>query len=131
MHAKGKVSYGGVLGAALVADIETDDGRKYHFAGGYGFVGSPEGGYGYLEGDFPGLDHIEGSCAFETVAGNFGPGGLQITFFDLHGTIGTLAGYTFGGGIGFGMGGGSWTDEAAAVEKDDADNPPDLSESLE
>ena len=112
MHAKGSVSFGGAAGGgAIVCDITTDDGHKYHFVGGIGYIGSPTGGYGTtLEGDFPGLSHILGGCAVEVLAGSMGPGGIQMTFFDLHGQIGTLVGYVFGGGAAFGMGGGTWTD---------------------
>jgi len=111
MQATGSVSFGGAGFGAVVADIKTEDGHTYHFSGYMGDVGTPTGGYGVnFSGDFPGLDHIEGSCAFEVAAGAGGPGGCQITWFDLHGQIGTLIGYVFGGGFAVGMGGGTWTD---------------------
>lgn len=116
MHGKGQVNWGGVLGAAVIADITMDDGRHFHFKGGMGEIGTPNGGYGILEGDFPGLDHIIGSCALETAQYVTGPGFVQFTFFDLHGTIGTLIGQAFGGGIDFGIGGGSWEEAVAATE---------------
>lgn len=111
MHAKGSISFGGVGFGAVVVDMQTDDGHKYHFSGYYANT-SPEGAYGTdFEGDFQGLSHILGSCAFEIAAGGLGPGGAEISFWDLHGGIGTLAGYVFGGGIQFGIGGGTWSDE--------------------
>lgn len=120
MHAKGSVTFGGIFGGgAIVCNLTTDDGHKYHFAGGVGYAGSPTGGYGVnFEGEFPGLNHILGSCAVEVAEGALGPGGAQLTFFDLHGQIGTLVGYVFGGGAAFGIGGGSWTDaEHVALTK--------------
>jgi hypothetical protein len=111
MHAKASVTFGGVGFGAVTIDMTTDDGHKYHFSGYYGNT-SPGVGYGTdFEGDFGGLDHILGSCAFEIAAGGLGPGGAEISFWDLHGGIGTLAGYVFGGSIQFGIGGGTWSDE--------------------
>jgi hypothetical protein len=112
MHATGSLTFGGAGFGGVVADITTDDGHKYHFKGYFGSIGTPIVGYGTnFSGEFPGLSHIEGSCAFETVAFGEGPGGLQITWFDMHGQIGTLTGYIFGGGADFAMGGGTWDDE--------------------
>ncbi len=109
MNATGSVTLGGAGFGAVLADITTDDGRKFHFHGYMGEAGTPQVGYGTtFSGDFPGLDHILGSCAFEIATGSGGPGFAQITWFDLHGTIGTLFGQIFGGGFDIGMGGGSW-----------------------
>lgn len=112
MEATGSVTFGGVGFAAMTADITTADGHKYHFVGYFADIGTPQIGYGTtFSGDFPGLSHIEGSCAVEVAAGSGGPGFAQITWFDLHGQIGTLTGQIFGGGFDIGIGGGTWSDE--------------------
>ncbi len=111
MQVTGSVTFGGTIFAALTADIKTADSHSYHFTGYFGEVGTPNVGYGTaFTGDFPGLDHITGSCWFEVAAGSGGPGFAQITFWDSHGQIGTLIGQIFGGGFDIGLGGGSWTD---------------------
>jgi hypothetical protein len=111
MHGKGSITFGGAGFGGIVADITMDDGHRYHFTGYVGEIGSPTGGYGLdFEGDFPGLDHILGSCAVQVASANIGPGGAEVTWFDLHGSIGTVIGYVFGGGFAIGIGGGSWTD---------------------
>jgi hypothetical protein len=110
MKGKADCNWGGVMGGAFIADLKLDDGTNWHFQGGYGGVVSGASG-GYSKGigaDFPGVDHLDGQCAFEVTAGGAGPSGIQITFFDLHGIIGTIAGYAFGGGAIVGIGGGSW-----------------------
>src|SRR4051794_34793234 len=115
MKGKADVNFGGaVAGGALSVNLKLADGHHWHFAGGYGRIGPVvEGGYGIdMSSDFPGLSHIKGDCAFEVLQGGLGPAGIQITFFDLHGQIGTVVGYVFGGGAIFGVGGGTWTDEA-------------------
>jgi len=112
MNCNGSVTFGGTLFAAAVCDIKSDDGHSYHFHGYYGEIGTPNVGYGTaFSGDFPGLDHIEGSCWFEVAEGAGGPGFAQLTFWDSHGQIGTLLGQVFGGGFDVGIGGGSWNDE--------------------
>lgn len=112
MEATGSVTFGGATFGGVIADIETADGHKYHFAGYIGEIGTPQVGYGTnFSGDFPGLDHIEGSCALQVSTAAIGPGYAQLTWFDLHGQIGTLVGYVFGGGFDVGIGGGTWTDE--------------------
>lgn len=70
----------------------------------------PQGGVGkLLSATFNGLSHIDGDCAVEVVAGGAGIlGGIQMTFFDLHGQIGTVVGKMFSGGVSFGIGGGKW-----------------------
>ena len=116
MHGKANVNFGGaVAGGALTVDLTLDDGHQWHFVGGYGRIGAvAEGGYGLnMASDFPGLSHIKGDCAFQVLQGGAGPGGIELTFFDLHpDKIGTIVGYVFGGGAMIGMGGGTWTDEA-------------------
>lgn len=121
MEATGSVQFGGAAGfGAVTADIQTEDGHKYHFKGFLGEIGTPTGGYGTtFSGDFPGLSHIEGSCAVEVSTASLGPGYAQITWFDLHGQIGTLVGYVFGGGFAVGIGGGSWNDEEWAYFNND------------
>lgn len=112
MQATGSVTFGGVGFAAITADIKLADNTAYHFAGYIGDVGTPQVGYGTnFSGDFPGLSHILGSCAVEVASAGIGPGGAQITWFDLHGQIGTLVGYVFGGGFDIGLGGGKWDNE--------------------
>lgn len=112
MQATGSVTFGGAGFAGVVADITTADGHKYHFKGYIGEIGTPQVGYGTtFSGDFPGLSHIDGSCALEVTTASDGPGYAQLTWFDLHGQIGTLVGYVFGGGFDVGIGGGSWSDE--------------------
>jgi len=111
MNATGSVTFGGTVFGACTADIKTDDGHSYHFKGFFGEIGTPNVGYGTnFSGDFPGLSHIDGSCWFEVAAAAVGPGGCQLTFWDSHGTIGTLIGQVFGGGFDIGLGGGSWND---------------------
>ena len=113
MHGKSNVTFGGAsAGGALVVDLTLDDGHVWHFQGGFGYVGTTmQVAYGIgLSSDFPGLSHIKGDCAFEVATYALGPGGVQITFFDLHpGQIGTVVGYVFGGGATFGIGGGTWS----------------------
>jgi hypothetical protein len=103
-------NWGGFMGGALTADLTLDDKTIWHFQGGYaGAVSGVSAAYSKgIGADFPGLDHIDGSCAFEVTAGGLGPSGIQVTFFDLHGIIGTIAGYAFGGGVILGIGGGAW-----------------------
>ncbi len=121
MHATGSVTFGGFLFGGVVADITTDDGHKYHFKGFVGEIGVPNVGYGTtFSGDFPGLDHIEGSCWLQVTDAAVGPGFAQLEFWDTHGQIGVLVGYVFGGGFNVGMGGGSWSDEEWQAEKGDA-----------
>ncbi len=111
MNATGSITMGGVAFGAVTSDIQTADGHKYHFSGYMGMAGTPQVCYGTnFSGDFPGLDHIDGGCSFEVSTGSAGPGFLQITWFDLHGQIGTLVGQVFGGGFDVGFGGGTWTD---------------------
>jgi hypothetical protein len=122
MQATGSVSFGGTLFGVMLADIKTEDGHGYHFRGYFGEVGTPNVGYGTnFSGDFPGLDHIEGSCWFEVAAGSGGPGACQVTFWDSHGQIGTLIGYIFGGGFDVGLGGGSWNDAEWQATNGDRD----------
>src|SRR4051794_5572581 len=111
MNGKANCTFGGVAaGGALVVDLTLEDHHRWHFQGGFGYIGTTaDVAYGIdLNADFPGLDHIDGDCAVEVLHGGMGPGGVQMTFFDLHGTIGTVVGYVFGGGAQFGMGGGKW-----------------------
>jgi hypothetical protein len=116
MNGKANCTFGGVGGGVLVVDLTLDDGKVWHFQGGFGYIGTPGVAYGIgLKADFPGLSHIDGDCAFEVLDGGMGPGGVQMTFFDLHGTIGTVYGYVFGGGAQFGIGGGKWTAVPAQV----------------
>lgn len=119
MNATGSVTFGGTLFGSVLADITTQDGHKYHFRGYMGEIGTPNVGFGTnFSGDFPGLDHIDGSCAFEITEGAGGPGFCQVTWYDLHGQIGTLIGQIFGGGFDIGTGGGTWNDaEFQALSK--------------
>ncbi len=118
MNATGSVTFGGVGFAAVLADITTEDGHKYHFKGYIGEIGTPQVGYGtQFSGDFPGLERILGQCALEVSTASMGPGFAQLTWFDLHGQIGTLVGQVFGGGFDVGMGGGTWDDEEFKVKK--------------
>jgi hypothetical protein len=111
MKVKGTITFGSLtVAGAVFCDITTEDGKKYHFKGGMGGVGttasvSPLIG---IEGDFSGLAHILGSCAVEVLHGGMGLDAIQITFFDLQGQIGTALGIGIGGGVFFGVGGGTW-----------------------
>lgn len=118
MHGKGQITFGGVAFAAVTGSITMDDGHVWSFSGYIGEIGTPNVGYGNFEGEFPGYDHIEGKCALEIVDGGIGPGGAQITWFDLHGQIGTVIGYVFGGGADFGMGGGTWSETSVDLSGD-------------
>ena len=119
MHGSGQITFGGVAFAGVVGDITLDDGTKWHFSGYVGEIGTPNVGYGNFEGDFPGTSHMAGSCALEIVDGGIGPGGAQITWYDLHGQIGTVVGYVFGGGADFGLGGGTWTESTSDALTDE------------
>jgi hypothetical protein len=113
MVGKADVWFIGAVGGELTVDLTLQDGAQWHFDGGFGSVGSPVAsamGDG-LPADFPGLDHIEGGCAFSVEAEGFTDGACVIQFFDLHPnpTIGTVAGNTYGGSMNAGFGGGRWT----------------------
>lgn len=113
MHAKGKITIGGVAFGAVTVDMETDDGNKYHFTGYYADAGVGVGVCNDAEGDFPGLSHILGGCFLEVVAV---PGGMGIAFNDFHGEIGQLGGVFAGAVVNVGFGGGTWTTAEAAAE---------------
>lgn len=106
MHAKGTVTIGGAGFGAVEADMETDDGHKYHFVGYYADAGVGVGKCSDAEGDFPGLDHIIGGCMMEVAQA---PGGAIVNFHDLHGEIGSLGGVFAGAVVQVGFGGGTWS----------------------
>ncbi len=106
MHAKGTVTIGGTVFGAVTADMETDDGQKYHFVGYYADAGAGVGVCSDAEGDFPGLSHILGGCMMEVAQA---PGGAIVNFHDLHGEIGSLGGVFIGAVVQVGFGGGTWS----------------------
>jgi hypothetical protein len=111
MKVKGSISFGSVtVAGAILCDITTEDGQKYHFKGGMGGLGTTVsvGVTIPIEGNFSGLSHILGSCAVEILTAGTVLGAIQITFFDLQGQIGTALGMGIGGGVFFGVGGGTW-----------------------
>jgi hypothetical protein len=115
MKVTAEIIFGGVVGGGLLScNIKTEDGQRYCFQGGYAGLECPHtGAISELEGDFPGISHIEGRCAFEiAAAGVFGlPGGIQVTFFDTQDQIGTLVGVVGSALLAtavFGMGSGEW-----------------------
>jgi hypothetical protein len=114
MHASGAVDFGGIGFGGLTCDLTCDDGSRYHFTGYCADIGAGNAA-GTLEGDFEGLSHILGSCAFTLEHGGIGPGGIAIQWWDFHGTIGTIEGFIYGAVINLGIGGGTWT--AVSSEK--------------
>ncbi len=106
MHCKGTLTIGGTIFGGVVADMVTDDGRSFHFVGYYADAGVGVGVCNDAEGDFPGLDHIEGSCMMEVAQA---PGGAIVNFNDFHGEIGSLGGVFAGAVVEVGIGGGSWS----------------------
>jgi hypothetical protein len=122
MKVKADIRYGGIAGGGILGcDIKTEDGQIYCFEGFYAGLEVPHYGWNTkLEGDFTGMSHIQGRCAFEIVAAGVIdlPGGIQVTFFDTEGQIGTLVGMT--GSIPvvavFGIGGGAWTFVATGTQ---------------
>jgi hypothetical protein len=87
-----------------------EDGSKYHFVGYYADAGAGVA-HGTVSGDFEGLSHILGSCAFTIEQGGIGPGGIAIQWWDFHGTIGNLEGFMYGAVVNLGIGGGKWDDD--------------------
>jgi hypothetical protein len=110
----GQVTFGGAGFGAVTAEVKLADGTDWTFAGYLIEAGTPTVGYGnvYCNG-FPGEGHMPGRCSFEIADGGLGPGGFEICWFDLHGQIGTVWGYAFGGGAAFGMGWGDWVEKTA------------------
>jgi hypothetical protein len=113
MQGKADVFFMGAIGGVLTVDLTLQDGQQWHFDGGFGSLGTPVAGAmgDELVADFPGLDHIEGGCAFHVEAAGFTGGACIIEFFDLHKnpTIGTVTGSTYGGSMIVGFGGGTWS----------------------
>jgi hypothetical protein len=114
MHAKGSVTIGGTVFGAVEADIELDNGDKYHFVGYYADAGAGVGVCPDAEGDFPGESHILGGCFMEVIQV---PGGFGVAFNDFHGEIGQLGGVFEGAVIELGVGGGTWTSASAEERK--------------
>jgi hypothetical protein len=116
MKVTAEITFGGIAGfGILLCNITTEDEHKYCFQGGYVGLECPHTGWNSkLKGDFSGISHIEGRCAFEIAAAGVIEivGGIQVTFFDTDGQVGTLVGLvatdlpvTAVFGIGF----GAWT----------------------
>ena len=110
MHATGVVTIGGTIFGGVTVALTCDDGSKYDFKGYYADAGVGVAS-GTLDGDFEGLSHILGSCAFTLEQAGIGPGGLAIQFWDFHGTIGNLQGFMYGAVVQLGIGGGSWNND--------------------
>jgi hypothetical protein len=109
MECTATVTIGGFLFEGVTVEMQTADGKNWHFAGYGGTVGLPNVAHGSgFSGDFPGLDHIDGSCFFELASAEVGGGGAVLNFHDTHGEIGNLEGVLYGGGWTACVGGGHW-----------------------
>jgi hypothetical protein len=116
----GQFTFGGSGFGAVTGNVKLSDGSTWTFAGKMFEIGTPNVGYGNVDcNGFPGESHMEGECSFTIADGGLGPGGFVITFYDLHGGIGTVYGYAFGGGVGFGGGWGYWTKQTGEEATDE------------
>jgi hypothetical protein len=96
-------------GGYIVITLKMEDNSQWTFHGGYGGAAiNINFSFGITDNDFPGYNHMEGSCMFEIGSLAVGWGGTGINFHDLQ-EIGTIGFHGSGAGIGLGVGGGSWT----------------------
>lgn len=116
----GQFTFGGAAFGAVTGTLKLGDGSSWSFSGYLFEVGSPTVGYGNVDcNGFPGESHMEGLCSFEIGDAGIGPGGFEICWYDLHGQIGTVYGYAFGGGVAFGGGWGRWTKQSGEEATDE------------